>query len=144
MRVLAVAMLGLLLVWGRPALGEELMLAEPPPESFTGYGWTFLLLSVATLGYAVQARSDSQDSLSKADESYAQYQAAGTANDATEYRIATNSYLKDARGDEKRANAAFYLGVLFALTSYYSFFPEQAPDSPFVIGLNGVIIRHRF
>jgi hypothetical protein len=144
MRVLALAILALALAWGRPALGGEMMLREPPRETFTGYGWTFLFLSVATLAYGSQALSDSKDSLDKADASYQQYLAATDPNEITNQRIATNGFLNDARADEKRANVALYLGILFGLTSYYSFFPEHGPQAPIVIGHNGIIIRHRF
>ena len=61
MRVACVLVAALLLLGGSPALGQQLMLEEEPPTEFTGTGWTFLVLSLVTLGYGLKVLADSED-----------------------------------------------------------------------------------
>ena len=120
------------------------MLDEPPADSYTAWGWTFLALGAVTLAYAVQQNSDAQDSLDAANASFASYQAAGDSASAANLRVETSGFLNDARTEEKRANVAFYAAILFGLTSYYAFLPEHLPEAGFSLTHNGFIFRHKF
>ena len=144
MRVTCVLVAALLLVGGSPALGQQLMLEEEPPTEFTGTGWTFLVLTLATLSYGLKVRADSKDDLSRADTTFAQYLAAGTPAQATTLRAATDDALNDARANEKRANVAFALTILFGLTAYFSFLPDHMPDASLVVTPQGMLYTYRF
>ena len=127
------------------ALGSDLMLEEPPRTSFTGFGITFLLLTAVSGAYAAQAKSESETALAAANSSYAQYLAAGSDPDAqTTYKQQTKDDLAEAQSMEKKANTGYYLTLLFAVTSYYSFFPGHLPDNTILVTQNGLIIQHRF
>ena len=144
MRVACVLVAALLLLGGSPALGQQLMLEEEPPTEFTGTGWTFLVLSLATLSYGLKVLADSDDDLDRAEAKYTQYLAAGTGPQATTLRAATNDALNDARANEKRANVAFALTILFGLTSYFSFLPDHMPDASLVMTPQGMLYTYRF
>ena len=145
MRVLCLVIVAVLLTGGSAlAQGRRLMLDEEPSRTFNGLGWTFLFLSVATLAYGAKVLGDSDDDLDRADQSFTAYQSAGSASQATSLRTATNSALNDARTNEERANVALFLAVLFGITSYYSFNPEDLPDNSLTVTRSGILFSHRF
>ncbi len=125
-------------------LGAELFLKEQPRTDVTDFGWTFLVLSATTLVLSAKYLSDSQDNLDLADQSYTSYKSATSPTDITNFRNDTTRYHNDAISLERRANIGIYLSILFGVVSYYSFYPESLPDSPVLVSLNGIIIRHRF
>ena len=144
MRALALMLFALALFLGRSAQAAELMLEEKPSGDFSGFGWTFLVLTGTTLLYGIQTYNDSKDSLDEAEANYQLYLTAGTSTDATFYRAATSDRLNNARTDETRANIALYLTILFGLTTYYSFNPEALPENTLFVGHNSIIFRTTF
>ncbi len=126
------------------AQGSGLMLEQEPRKDFTGFGWTFLLLTAATLALGVKAKADSDDDLERAETSFANYQNATTSGDAATFRATTDSALNDARANEGRANLALFLTFVFGLTAWYSFNPEDLPDNSLAVTHNAIIFQHRF
>jgi len=144
MRTLCLALGIVALAGSRPALAGELLRATDDPVNHTAVGWTMVGLSLASFAVAANGVQESQDALDEADRAYAQYQAATIATDATRYRNEVNKWHRRARAFESTANGAAFLGVVFALTAYYSFVPEQLPQSPFLVTANSVGLRYRF
>lgn len=144
MRALALVVLGLALICARPALAQNLMLKEEPRTDFDSFGWTFLILSGTMFLYGVNAFNNSRDSLDEAKARYQVYLDAGAEADFTQLRANVKNSLNEARVDEKRANIALYLTILFGITSYYSFHPEDLPDTSIFVGFNTIGVRHRF
>ncbi len=144
MRALALMALVLALLLGRPALAREMMLEDEPSREFSDYGWTFLVLAGSSLLYGINSYNSSRDSLDEAKANYQLYLGAGTSDAVTAYRAATNDSLNDARTEETRANIALYLTILFGVTSYYSFNPEDLPDNTLFVGHNSIIFRTTF
>lgn len=140
MRAVCIMLLLFLLAGSGSAWGQMMLLEEENSEDHTGAGVTFLLLSMVTLAYGINSFSDSQDDLDRADASYAQFQVTST----TALQEATSDALNDARVNEDRANAAVFLTLLFAITSYYSFFPEDLPDVSLAATPRGILYRYRF
>ncbi|MCZ6559244.1 MAG: hypothetical protein O7A69_15940 [SAR324 cluster bacterium] len=140
MRAVCIMLLLFLLTGGGSAWGQMMLLEEEASKDHSGAGVTFLLLSVVTLAYGLKSFNDSQDDLDRADASFAQYQAAPT----TALQVATSDALNDARVNEDRANAAVFLTILFGLTSYYSFYPEDLPDVSLAATPGGILYRYRF
>lgn len=144
MRSFCLAITILLLVWQAPASAADLILTEESDESFTGYGWAFLVLSLASASYGSQAKSDADIALAEADASFASYNAAATSDEASTYREATVNHLNDAQTHEKRANAGYFLAVFLGVSSYYSFFPEHLPDNTVLVTQRGIALQYRF
>ena len=146
MRTVSVLMILALMLGSALAFAQDskLMLEQEPRTDFTVYGWTFLLLSLSTLAYGAKVHGDSQDDLDKADANFAGYQVAATPADATAFRTAANENLNDARAKEERANLALFFGILFGITSWYSFNAEDLPEGGLAMTRNSVIFRLRF
>ncbi|MBI4083823.1 MAG: hypothetical protein HY423_14560 [Candidatus Lambdaproteobacteria bacterium] len=136
--------LAMLLASPSAARAQEMLLKQEPWRSGPALGWTFAGLSVAALAVTVNGYSESRTALSQADKAYEQYSAATTTADALYYRSRTEHYHNRAKAYESTANAAGWLAVAFALTSYYSFYPERAPAWPVVATVDGVVFVHRF
>lgn len=143
MRLLGLSVAILLVLGQMPALGKGLMLDEPEPTSFTGYGWTFLGLSLVMAAYAQQSQTAADDALADAQAAYVNYQGADSST-VEGYRYEASRALTDAKVAEEKANGALFLTVLFALTSYYSFFPNHAPDATIIVHPRGVALLYRF
>ena len=129
------------------ARARELMLdspAEPSEGTLTAYGWTFTTLTLVALGYGVLAYSESQDEQDEADKNYDQYQAADTTADALYYRQRVERHQDKAQSAETRANIAIALTLVFALTAFYSFSPDSAPNLSVTANLNGPMLVWRF
>ena len=146
MRGICLIMIAVLILGNSAAFAQEskLILEEEPRTDFTVYGWTFLLLSLGTFAYGASVYSDSQDDIDKADANFAGYESATTQEDATAYRTAANEDLNNARAKEGRANLALWLGIIFGLTSWYSFNAEDLPETGLALTGNSIILRHRF
>lgn len=146
MRAGCLGLIVLMLLGYGTAFGREseLILEEKPRSDYIAFGWTFLVLSAATLAYGLKSAEDSDDDVATADANYLLYQSATTASDAAAYREATESSLNDARANEERANLAFMATFLFGLTAYASFFPETLPGVSIAATTNSVILQHRF
>lgn len=141
MRLLWMALVALLLFLQAPALGRGLMLNEEARTDFSSYGWTFYGISGALFLLGVQSYSASQDALATADANYALYVADNTDTVA---QAAAEGFLSSAQAEETRANAAFFLSVLFGLTGYYSFHPEDLPETTIFVHPRGVTVLRRF
>ena len=146
MRAVSILMVVSFLLGSSMAFGREssLILEQEERTEFSGFGWTFLFLSLGTVAYGVKAYGDSQDDLDKAELNYASYQTASSDTDATTFRNAVNENLNDARANENRANLALFIGFIFGLTSWYSFNADELPEAGLAFTQNSVIIRHRF
>lgn len=146
MRAGCLGLIVLILLGYGSAFGREseLILEEEPRSDYTVFGWTFLVLTAATLAFGLKSVEDSDDDLATADASYSQYQSATTSSDAATFRQATENSLNNARANEERANLAFMATFLFGLTAYASFFPESLPGVSIAATANSVIIQQRF
>ena len=73
MRTLSVLVILVLVSGSTAAFAQDsgLMLEQEPRKDFTGFGWTFLLLSVATLAFGVKSKADSDDDLERAEANFA-------------------------------------------------------------------------
>ena len=118
--------------------------AEIGPSGMTGVGLTFTGFTLVTLGYTVYYYNLSQDELDKADKNYKQYKAAGTTADALFYRDKVRKHRNSARTAETRANLGIALTLVFALTAFYSFSPDSAPDISITATPNGPLLEWRF
>lgn len=126
------------------AQGEELMLNEPPIESFGWYGLGFLVLSAYTLqGYSA-AKAGAEESLDLATTSYANYETAATPELATQYREETESHLSQAKSLETKANLGLFIGTIFLATSYFSFFPTHGIQTTFSVSARGLKMKYKF
>ena len=143
---LATALALLTSLCGAPALAGDLMLedAEIGPSGMTGVGWSFTGLTLVSLGFSVYYYNQSQDELDKADKNYKQYKAADTTADALFYRDKVQKHRSSARTAETRANLGIALTLVFALTAFYSFSPDSAPDISITATLNGPMLEWRF
>ncbi|MCZ6533677.1 MAG: hypothetical protein O7A08_12020 [SAR324 cluster bacterium] len=145
MRAVCIMLLLFLLTGGGSAWGQMMLLEEEASKDHSGAGVTFLLLSVVTLAYGLKSFNDSQDDLDRAEASFVQHEAVRVAGgDTSALRAATSDALNDARVNEDRANAAVFLTILFGLTSYYSFYPEDLPDVSLAATPGGILYRYRF
>jgi hypothetical protein len=146
MRTLSVLVILLLVSASTAAFAQDsgMMLAQEPRKDFTGFGWTFLLLTAATLAYGVKAKADSDDDLERAEVNFTSYQNATTPTELTAFRTAANSALNDARANEERANLALFMTFVFGLTAWYSFNPEDLSDNSLAVTHNAIIFQHRF
>ncbi|MEE8395787.1 MAG: hypothetical protein V3S29_07000, partial [bacterium] len=118
-----------------------LMLNEEARTDFSSYGWTFYGLSAAMLLLASQSYTASQEALATADANYALYVA---DNADTVAQAAAEGFLSSAQAEETKANAALFLSVLFGLTGYYSFHPEDLPETTIFVHPRGVTVLRRF
>ncbi|MEE8395089.1 MAG: hypothetical protein V3S29_03475, partial [bacterium] len=133
MRLLWMALVALLLFGQAPALGRGLMLNEEARTDFSSYGWTFYGLSAAMLLLASQSYTASQDALATANANYVSYQATPT----TDLQTLAEAFLSSAQAEETKANAALFLSVLFGVTGYYSFHPEDLPETTIFVHPRG-------
>ena len=134
----------LLLLFALPAWGSQDMMLREDGTSPEIVGWTFAGLSGIALLAAANGYTESQKSQEEADKAYEKYQAADNAEDANRYHKKTNSFRNSAIAYESTTNGGFYLSLLFALVSYYSFNPESAPQGPVLISQRGIGFLHRF
>lgn len=140
MRIAWLALAALLLLGPGPGLAKGLMLDEEPRTDFTSYGWTFYGLSAAMLLLASQSYTASQDALATANANYVSYQATPT----TDLQTLAEAFLSSAQAEETKANAALFLSVLFGVTGYYSFHPEDLPETTIFVHPRGVTVLRRF
>ena len=140
MRIAWLALAALLLLGPGPGLAKGLMLDEEPRTDFTSYGWTFYGLSAAMLVLASQSYTASQDALATANANYVSYQATPTAD----LQTLAEAFLSSAQAEETKANAALFLSVLFGVTGYYSFHPEDLPETTIFVHPRGVTVLRRF
>jgi len=126
------------------ALGGELMLMDEDSGTYYWWGITFLVLTGGAVSWSQSSQAKSEEALVNAQSSYALYQGAASAIDAETYRLEAQGYLREAQVEETRANMGRFLGVVFALTTYFSFFPDHAPDTSIFVTQNGLNIRYRF
>jgi hypothetical protein len=136
--------LAILLALPSATRAEEMLLKQEPWRSGVGLGLTFAGLSIASLAVAVNGRNESRAALAQADTAYGKYRSATTTADALYYRDQTEHYHNRAKSFESTANAAGWLAVVFAFTSYYAFNPERLPNWSLLAAVDGVAIERRF
>jgi hypothetical protein len=119
------------------------MLLDEPRTSYKWYGVLALGLSIGSFNVARNGYQESADALDKADAAYKRYKAAATADDATKYHNLTVHYRREAVAFESTANAAVFLGVIFAATGVWSFFAD-GDKTPLLISYDRVGLQYRF
>jgi hypothetical protein len=129
------------------ALARDMMLdsgTEMSPGGLQATGWTFTALTLLSLGYAAYSYNVTQDELDKADENYEDYQNASTESDAVSSRSKVESHHDKAKSAETRTNIAIALSLIFAVTAFYSFSPDSAPNISVTATTRGPIFEWRF
>ena len=119
--------LAMLVAGPSAARAEEMLLKQEPWRSGPALGWTFAGLTIVSLAVASNGYSESRTALRQADSAYTQYRSATNTTDALYYRDQTEHFHNRAKSYESTANAAGWLAVVFALTSYYSFSGAPSP-----------------
>ena len=127
-----------------PLQAADLMLDDTSPPPYAAFGWSFFGLTVVSLAVAAQEYNASQEALDKADKNYKLYKVATTEADALYYRARTEKFHNRAKTAEGRANLGLVLGVIFAVTTYYSFWPEDISAPSLEVSLDGINWRMRF
>ena len=133
-----------LLVWAPAGAAFGLSVRDNAPPNYTAYGWSFLGLSLVAFAAGTNGLAQRDDSLSKADASYKDYQAAGTGADAIALRLETSKYHNAAKAWESTANVGLALGILFAATSYVAFSTDPNASRFMLLSQNSVGLGWRF
>lgn len=129
------------------ASGRDLMLDSDTELGRGGQiatGLSFTALTLLSLGYAVYSYNLAQDELDKADKDYEAYQDATTEEDAVELHGKVEDHHDKAKTAETRANIAIALTLVFALTAFYSFSPDSAPNFSVTATTQGPVLEWRF
>lgn len=140
-RIVSIAVCGVLMA--AATARADLMLMEPPRTDFTWYGVLMLGLSAASFAVASNGYAEAAQALDKADEAYALYKSATTADAADKYHKRTERYRRQAVAFESTANAAVFLGVVLGVAGVYSLFAD-GETKPILLAHNRIGVRVRF
>lgn len=129
------------------ASAREMMLDEPAEMSRGGEiatGWVFTGLTLLSIGYAAYSYQQSQDELDDADKAYDDYRNAESEADANALHRDVEDHHDKAKAAETRANIAIALTLVFAVTAFFSFSPDSAPNLSLKATTRGPLLEWRF